>query len=540
MANYEKVITSIKIIFFVLHILMISIFLAIIIKYYTGFSEREYIWFCSKILTIKKMIKKNNINNLVFASVGEEGKLYYTEIYYLKLLEWTSKGKCLNGFKKCGILDTYGNPFCFPQGVECPINKVIFDLTSRLSLYQENNYDYYLTDNRNLYFYYKIGVEDSGIIVQWVSGSSQPKYINDNNFILDKDAFYECFGKPDKDDDDDDDDDYDDDYDDDDDDDDDDEAKIGAEIISGSVKFAGDLIQNAVKLERINKLIDYINKKINEDANIDYNFTYINNNQYVKNYIGFENLEAAKDFEKIDFDVFKSRYPTNSLAILAIIFLITNFVFTLVVIIFLARDGELNRIIFWITAINYIPAFLIFWIYSIVLYSMDFKNESFEIAKRIRADKYIEDFLKDFYIPFEKTGFILSIIILLTFSALLFITIFSIEPILECIEERKRKASFERNIAFNNINRATEQQNINRNNDNNRQVQLNTENVIIESNRGINGNMKQSEANINHQQNKGEVEANNNKPDVLRLKENNLGNQNKDFNTIAVEENNKQ
>ena len=46
------------------------------------------------------MIKKNNINNLVFASVGEEGKLYYTEIYYLKLLEWTSKGKCLNGFKK--------------------------------------------------------------------------------------------------------------------------------------------------------------------------------------------------------------------------------------------------------------------------------------------------------------------------------------------------------------------------------------------------------------------------------------------------------
>ena len=175
MANYEKVITSIKIIFFVLHILMISIFLAIIIKYYTGFSEREYIWFCSKILTIKKMIKKNNINNLVFASVGEEGKLYYTEIYYLKLLEWTSKGKCLNGFKKCGILDTYGNPFCFPQGVECPINKVIFDLTSRLSLYQENNYDYYLTDNRNLYFYYKIGVEDSGIIVQWVSGSSQPK-----------------------------------------------------------------------------------------------------------------------------------------------------------------------------------------------------------------------------------------------------------------------------------------------------------------------------------------------------------------------------
>ena len=91
------------------------------------------------------------------------------------------------------------------------------------------------------------------------------------------------------------------------------------------------------------------------------------------------------------------------------------------------------------------------------------------------------------------------------------------------------------------INRATEQQNINRNNDNNnKQVQLNTENVIIESNRGINGNMKQSEANINHQQNKGEVEANNNKPDVLRLKENNLGNQNKDFNTIAVEENNKQ
>ena len=51
-------------------------------------------------------------------------------------------------------------------------------------------------------------------------------------------------------------------------------------------------------MARINKLIKYIdNKNNNDEKNIDYNYTYINLNNYVKNYMGFENLEAANNFK---------------------------------------------------------------------------------------------------------------------------------------------------------------------------------------------------------------------------------------------------
>ena len=526
---YEKIEKAHKIILIALHIYMIAIFLAMIIKYYTDFSEIEYIWFCSKILTVKKMIKNNNKIIRPFSRIFRGERYYYTEIYYMDLLERTSRGECLNDFKKCGIVDTYGNPICFPQGSECPTNKIIFDLTSKLSLYQENNYDYYPTDNSNLYFYYKRRDEESGIIAQWKSGNSQPKYIDDDNFKFDIDAFYECFGRPDDDDDDDD-------YDDDDDDDDDD--SISAEIIAGSIDFAGDLIQNAVKLERIKKLLDYIDKKINEEANIDYNFTYINYNQYVKNYMGFENLEAAEDFNKIDFDAYKSRYPNYASVISAIIFLIAYFIFMIVVIIIFIKGGEISPTIIIITIILYIPVFLGFWIYSIVIYAKDFKNGSFEIAKRIRADKYIEDFLEEFYSPFEKTGFIISIIIFLTFSLLIFISLFAIGPIIECIEKRKTTSS-DRIIVYSNQNNARAQQNMN-DNYNNRQYQLSTENNRIDINRVSNTNMRQNEANKNQPEKKDEVGGNNQKSDELKINENNLGNQNQEFNTVAVEENNKQ
>lgn len=57
---------------------------------------------------------------------------------------------------------------------------------------------------------------------------------------------------------------------------------------------------------KIKKLIDYIVDKINNDENnIDYNCTYINNNYYVKNYMGFDNLEAMNNFNNIDFNAYK-------------------------------------------------------------------------------------------------------------------------------------------------------------------------------------------------------------------------------------------
>ena len=38
----------------------IGIFFTFIIKYYSNSSEKEYFWFCSKILTVQKIIDDNN------------------------------------------------------------------------------------------------------------------------------------------------------------------------------------------------------------------------------------------------------------------------------------------------------------------------------------------------------------------------------------------------------------------------------------------------------------------------------------------------
>ena len=184
----ETKINKIKLIINIsLNILMIAIFLSIIIKYYIGFSEYEYIWFCSKILTLKKMIKNNNKKDKVLSHYYNSVK-YSFNGKYLDFLKTISKGECISGYRKCGIIDTYGNPFCVPQDINCPVNEMIVDSVSRLSYYQGNYYSYYTTDNSQLYLYYKRGIINNGIIVQKVIEESQPLYINEDNFVFDFDA----------------------------------------------------------------------------------------------------------------------------------------------------------------------------------------------------------------------------------------------------------------------------------------------------------------------------------------------------------------
>ena len=129
MSCIEKGPTILLFLNFALHILMIGIFLSIILKYYIGFSEYEYIWFCSKILTVKKMIKNNNQKDQVFYNLAEGyQRQYIKDLYYLDFLKYTSKEGCLHNYKKCGILDTYGNNFCFLSKYDCPMNDLLLFL----------------------------------------------------------------------------------------------------------------------------------------------------------------------------------------------------------------------------------------------------------------------------------------------------------------------------------------------------------------------------------------------------------------------------
>ena len=76
-----------------------------------------------------------------------------------------------------------------------------------------------------------------------------------------------------------------------------------------------------------------------------------------------------------------------------------------------------------------------FFIYSIVIYATVYNKESFDLAKSIKADKFIEDFLKEFYEPFESPKTIICALVFLSISAILFITAWIIEPIYKCCKK---------------------------------------------------------------------------------------------------------
>ena len=56
---------------------------------------------------------------------------------------------------------------------------------------------------------------------------------------------------------------------------------------------------------------------------------------------------------------------------------------------------------YYIILLNIFRVFYLFYCYAVV-----YKNESFEMIKNLKADKFIEDFLKEFSEPFENTTFI--------------------------------------------------------------------------------------------------------------------------------------
>ena len=507
-----------------LHILMIAIFLSFIIKYYIGFSEYEYIWFCSKILTIKKIIRNNNKKDKIFFYIDNNNYQYDYILNYLDILKSVSNEECPYNYLKCGILDTYGNNFCVPNDIGCPVNDVIIDSSSKSSYYEHNNYARYNILNTNeLFIYYRVGVQNKGVITKWISSNSQPKYINGNNFVLDMDAFNEIFDIFNtNNEDDDDDDDYDD----------DDDNDIGSNLanafIEGSLNSLSNLIADTSKLEKYYKLLDYINDKINNDEkNIDYNYTYINYNNYIKNYMGFKDYQNAKDFELIDFSIYKQRYPNYISMIFAAILLACFTIITIIFIISLLKGKEMGRCFFIVSFIFYISSFLGFWIYSIVIYVKYFKNESIDLAKRIRADKFIEDFLKEFYEYFENKSFIISMITLLSFSTLLYIFIIAFNCIVSIIVKRKNEEYI--------INNIIKRQNLNKNINTNR-PQLNTETIQINSNRQLNGNINQNKNNENNKEN-------DTKNDILNINNQKIDNNTKDknindMNIKTIEENN--
>ena len=56
------------------YVFSIGIFLILIVKHYGNFSEKEYIWFCSKILIVQKNLSDNNNIIKAFNNFNKEEK----------------------------------------------------------------------------------------------------------------------------------------------------------------------------------------------------------------------------------------------------------------------------------------------------------------------------------------------------------------------------------------------------------------------------------------------------------------------------------
>ena len=204
-----------------------------------------------------------------------------------------TKDGCIENYRQCGILDTYGNRFCYTVHEECPINEIIRDSSTKKNNYTSDGYRYYrLVDKEHNYigenYYYKRGVIDRGIIAYWNVSTSWPLYINEKNFIFDLDAFEDKFGS---------------------------ETYgnityVSKQVIDESTDWLGGLKKDSSKVERIHKIMEYINEKIYDDENnIDKNFTKISEDEYVKRYLGFENEESIKNLKELFFLYIKPFFP---------------------------------------------------------------------------------------------------------------------------------------------------------------------------------------------------------------------------------------
>ena len=167
------------------------IFLGLIIYYFA--SRNEFIWFNSKIMTIEGILNYNYENYKIYLSFKDYDYYNALNYSYYDLLKNSSKDKCPENLKQCGILDTYGNKLCLNKDIPCPINDLVLDKTSKKLEYNEKGYQqiYYkiLRKYEGYSFYYKNTSINNRIISSLLYLDFEPRLFDNHNFILDLEAY---------------------------------------------------------------------------------------------------------------------------------------------------------------------------------------------------------------------------------------------------------------------------------------------------------------------------------------------------------------
>lgn len=167
-------------------------------RYYEK-DQFQYIYYMSKIATIKSVILDNHYTEILdsFTYSGQPTTLSTSYRSLLKLVK--NKNGCISNYKPCGILDTYGNVLCIDEFLDCPINRLKVDHINKASFYSSQNYKSVslsnLGDNNRLF--YSNNFDGGNVATVIIKTKDEPKYMTSNNFILDTGAYKEIFGDQD-------------------------------------------------------------------------------------------------------------------------------------------------------------------------------------------------------------------------------------------------------------------------------------------------------------------------------------------------------
>ena len=402
------------------------------------------IWIGSKTLTIQNILKDNMNNSYPLKSIQSIENLNLTlDKNYDYLLNHSTKTDCELNFKKCGILDTYGNIMCIKENESCPINEIVIDLEDKYEEYINKGFEFTKISKipNNYYLYYTNKSIDKEIIVNLIYNEENPKYITEQNVIFDFEKYYEYL-----------------------------EATTinvgGGSYYHGGgggggfgIGGGGGYWRNLEMLEGADKVNKYFYKKISEEKNIDKYYKKIYDNLYIKNYIGFESHEQMDFFMNFDFrKLFFRRFPNLNSFRFAIIGYIAFFVLIIFSIFrFMYKDKNVNvpdpsdpgAVTCSKIAVSffYLTIFIGFFIYFLYAYFKIYKNKQFQIIKNIKADNFIEDYLDEIYERAKNKSLILSSIILFSISFFFFILTWLVRPIhLAYFKPNQNKTQIENNI----------------------------------------------------------------------------------------------
>ena len=397
---------------------IIIAFLIIIIVERNKQDKLHNIYMGSVLLTVSKFMDKNNYETyplLSIESIDKKTEYYYD---YVSLLQ-DSSDKCKNGYKKCGILDTYGNIMCIPQDDECPINEVIVDYSSKYNEYTSRGYKiaYFKNLGDDKILYYTNTKIDNPIVVNIIISDEIPTYINNENFIFDQDLYNDYHS--------------------------DQEKRSGGKsggrygggggFGGGGGGFGGGGIGSGGGGFRYlmygdSGVNDYIESLLKNNQHIDESAYHIYGNIYAKNYIGFKdyaNMEKYINIHSI-YNLYFIAFPNIAFYILAFISIAILVILIIFSLCRFCHEDKPNegfdpnavccaKIKIIIPFISIYIAYIIYIIYTCS------KVASKRVLLEIKTDKYLEDLFKTIYKHGPSLTFIIILICLFFVDGVLYI-----------------------------------------------------------------------------------------------------------------------